>query len=732
MRIMNPFQMNDWNIKHIFIFVLVVQIILLVTAGLNNIGLNIPIIQVIAAFISLIYLNGILILRILKIHGLGNIENFLYAVGLSIAVGMFFGMLINLTYPFLGITKPISLIPLIITFTIFTGFLLALSYMRDRTYDKPTSIDLTGIINPILVFTLLPFLAIFGTSLMNYYHNNIILIFMYILIAILPLLAAFKVFLPKKLYPFAIFSIALSLLFSTSLLSSYITGWDINTEYFFSNLVVTNQYWNSSIPQMLNAMLSLVIIVPVFSKLSGLNVVWIFKIVYPFIFALVPVGLYTIFKKQTNSRIAFFSCFLFVSIFMFFLEMPYLARQEIGELYFVIMIMLMVEKNLNQRNLMILTVIFIPALLVSHYSMDYIYIFLVLSSYIIVLLRNLNLPRKIHFLGRWSFTKFFFVKNEETDTFTMRYKLQLILLISITAIYYILVSSSELFNLTIFTMHSIVSLGLSYIFNPGAHMALGIVTGVKSPLRIIALVLQLIIQAVIAVGILLLIYRRTGMKFNENYSIFSVMGFLMLILVLVVPFLAGALNPDRFYQIALILLSVFFVVGWIALFNLLNRILGSKWTVKSVYNISLKFIAVFLAISLIFNSGAVYEIFRDNPSNMSLHSSMDGPQFNEMEITGVEWLMEYKVYNLVYADGFRFLLLNGYNYYTNNIPITNTTVFQKNSYLFLGTYNIDHNQIGIPTLGANVLKYIDDSNLTSTRDKVFDDGGSQVYQGINQ
>ncbi len=47
---------------------------------------------------------------------------------------------------------------------------------------------------------------------------------------------------------------------------------------------------------------------------------------------------------------------------MFFLEMPYLARQEIGELFFVLMIMVMVEKNLSRRQLSILTVFFIPAL----------------------------------------------------------------------------------------------------------------------------------------------------------------------------------------------------------------------------------------------------------------------------------------------------------------------------------------------------------------------------------
>ena len=37
---------------------------------------------------------------------------------------------------------------------------------------------------------------------------------------------------------------------------------------------------------------------------------------------------------------------------MFFLEMPYL-RQEIGELFFVLMIMLMVEKELGRNNLLI-------------------------------------------------------------------------------------------------------------------------------------------------------------------------------------------------------------------------------------------------------------------------------------------------------------------------------------------------------------------------------------------
>ena len=727
MKLMNPFQMNDWNIKHLFVVVIIFQIVLWLTIISDLIGIHIPIIRGISALISLFFLNGVLILRILRIHGLESIKSILYSIGLSIASIMFFGMFIDLVYPFLGITRPISLMPLLITFTLFAAFLCILSYLRDRTYHNSLPLDITGYTNPLLVLLLIPFLSIFGTYLMNYYQNNTLLMLMFILIAFIPFLVAFDKFLPKKLYPLAIFSIALTLLFSTSLLTTYITGWDINLEYYFSNLVVTNSYWNSSVPDLLNAMLSLVITVPIFSKISGLSVVSIFKIVYPVLFALVPLGLFQIYKDQTNNRIAFFACFLFVSVFMFFLEMTYLARQEIGEIFFVLLLMLIVENKLSSKNLLILTIIFIPALLVSHYSMDYIYIFLVFTAYLIILIRNLNLPSKYNFLGKLPIINYFFVKIEQPEAYKMHYNLQLLLLFSVTILYYFLVSSSVLFHLTLVTLNNLISFGFLFLFNPKALEAVGIVTSEKSFLRTIALVLHLIIEFLIGVGILLLITRRTEMKFKENYGLFSVMSFLMLILVLTVPFLAGALNPERFYQIALILLSIFFVVGWIGIFILLNRIFRSKWTINSVYHTSLKFLAIFLAISLIFNSGVVYELAGDKPTSMSLHSTMDGPKFNTMEVTGAQWITNYRTNNRVYADSYRFLILNGYIQYNKSEQINNNSLTNPSSYIYVGTYNIENDKFGLSEAGSNTLIYSKYQNAILVRKKIFDDGGSQIF-----
>ena len=727
MKVINPFQMNNWDISYLFIFILIIQTFLWITILFNLTGNHIPIISEILASISLFYINGVLILRILRIHSLGNIENFLYSVGLSIAVTMFLGMAVDLIYPLFGIKTPISTLPLIITFTVFTVCLCFLSHARDKSFKNQTYIDLTGIINPILFLSLIPFLAIFGTYLMNYYGNNSILMIMYLLIALIPIMVAFDKFIPKRLYPLTVFLLSVALLFSSSLISNYINGWDINMEYYFSNGVVTNSYWNTAIPEILNSMLSIVIVEPIFSKISGLNVADIFKVIYPILFSFVVLGLYSVFKKQTTNKIAFMSCFLFISVFMFFLEMPYLARQEIGELFVVLMIMVMLEKNLTRRHLAILTVFFIPALLVSHYSLDYIYMFILVFSYLVILIRNLNLTNEFPILGRWQIIKFFFYKEySRDDTLKLDYRLQLLLIFSLTLIYYNLFSSAALFDLTVFTLNNVMSTAYAYLFNPNSLAAVGIVTSEKSFLRSIALDLHLIIELMIGIGILFLLYRRTNMKFNENFSLFSVMSFLMLGLVLVVPFLAGALNPERFYQIALIFLSVFFVVGWIGFFRIINRIFKFKWKMKSIYTNSLKLIAIFLAISLIFNSGVVYELFHDKPTSMSLHSTMDGPKFNNIELTGAEWLNDHKLDIIVYSDVYRSLLLNGY-FINTHTSIENGTQLIQPSYIFLGTYNIENNQIAIPAKGSSPVAYLDDRNYTNFDNKSYDNGGSQVY-----
>ena len=257
-------------------------------------------------------------------------------------------------------------------------------------------------------------------------------------------------------------------------------------------------------------------------------------------------------------------------------------------------------------------------------------------------------------------------------------------------------------------------------------MAVNIVTTEKTFYRSIALILHLFIEFLIGIGILLLILRRVKYKFDENYNLFSVIMFFMLFLVVFVPFLAGALNPDRFYQIALILLSIFFVVGWLGFSEILNKLFRLNISKKSLYKNSIRIMAVFLAVSLLFNSGVIYELVGDKPTSMILHTTMDGPKFNEMEISGATWISEYQINNTVYADSYRILLLNGFS--SDKISLKFGGYMNQSSYLFLGTNNIENNTYGISDQGSNILLYYNAQNLTSSKSRIYDDGGSQIYQ----
>jgi uncharacterized membrane protein len=361
--------MNDWEIKKFLKVVLAIQLAVWGVIGLDAIGLQIPILRQLIGFVYLTFVPGILILRILKLHKLGNIETLLYTVGLSIATLMFTGLFMNTVYPLFGISGPISITPLIITISAVVLVLSILSYVRDKNFSDPAHIDIKDVLSPPALFLcLVPFMAVFGTYLVNFHHTNILLLLMIVAIALIAVLIGFDKFIPKNLYPLAVFVIAISLLYHASLISMYIWGWDIHHELYLTNLMKINGIWDPTMYGTCNAMLSLVMLAPIYSIITNMNITWVFKIIYPLLFSLVPLGLYRIFQKQTDDKIAFLSCFFFVSLFTFYTEMLALARQQIAELFLVLLILAMIDKDMNKTARSFLFIVFGISLVVSHYG----------------------------------------------------------------------------------------------------------------------------------------------------------------------------------------------------------------------------------------------------------------------------------------------------------------------------------------------------------------------------
>lgn len=725
MKIDNPFQMNDWEIKKFLKVVLTVQLVMLCIVGLDFLGLQIPILRQFMGFIYLTFVPGILILRIFRLHKLGNIETVLITVGLSIAILMFVGLFTNTVYPFFGILRPISTTSLMITISIIILILCIICYIIDKDFFNPDSIDVEDILSPPALFLcLIPFLAVFGTYLVNFYYSNIILIVMIIVVALIIILIGFDTFIPKNLYPLAVFIIAITLLFHNSLISMYIWGWDIHIEYYLSSLVTTSARWDPTIPLTVNAMLSIVILAPIFSNICGMSLTWVFKIIYPLLFSLVPLGLYKVFQKQTDDKIAILSCFFFMSVFMFYTEMLGLARQQIAELFLILMMLLMISKNINCTTKAGLSIIFAFSLAVSHYGLSYIFMFSLIAA------------GGLFFLNMQYRDQNNTIKRIITPTFVL-------LCITFTIAWYTYVSSSSAFNTIIRIGDHIISNIFTDFLNPDATQGLNIILSkAGSSLCEVAKYLHLLTQFFIVIGVRTLLLKRSNMKFEKEYVAFAATYFAICFASITVPFFASALNTTRLYQISLIFLAPFFVIGVITSFKAISNVIGVHWTDSHIGS-SLKVLSVFLSIFLLFNTQFVMQIAKDHPSSISLsqkwikesgnardRNSFYGEYHPEQDIFGVKWLSKNRNNKLrLYADiahvthSFVSYGMMPYQYI-----LTNTTIVVKDSYVYMGYANVHYG------LMYGVLKkkeyWWNLADLSPSLDEIniiYSNGGAQVY-----
>lgn len=740
---------NDWDIKKFLRFVLAVQAAIIGVVALDVIGIHIPIIRQLISFIYLTFVPGIIILRILNLHKLSNIEALLYTVGLSIAILMFTGLFMNMVYPFFSISGPISITPLIITISAIVLVLCVLSYMRDKDFSDSSFIDFGEILSPPALFLcLIPFLAIFGTYLMNFYQNNIILMFLIIIIMLVFILIAFGKFIPTKLYPLAVFVIALSLLYHKSLISMNLWGCDIRYEYYLCNLVKMNSIWDPTMPGACNAMLSLVILAPIYSIVSNMDLTWVFKIIYPFLFSLVSLGLYRIYQKQTNDKIAFLACFFFVSQFTFYTEMVTLARQEIAELFLVLFILLMVDKGLNKMNRSFLFIVFGISLAVSHYGLSYIYMFCLIFAWLILV--SMENPA-IQKLGNDLYSKFDRYKNKEVTTNPIASNIKnrtisstfVLLFTTFTLIWYMNVSSSSVFNIIVNISNHVASSIFTDFLNPEAAQGLDIIMRkMSSPVREVTKYLYLLTQFFIAIGIITLLLKRRDPifeRFDKNYNAFSILNFLICISAIGLPYFASSLNTTRLYHITLLFLSPFCVLGAEVVLKQISKLSDfiSHPCIKQsiIMQTPFKVLSVILVIFFLFNAGFIHEIVGDEPASISLNSSMDLALFNENEVSGAMWLLNSiddssKVYFDLYG-GMLFLAYRGPEFGRwlegdiNNRQLK--TLVSADAYVYLRSLNIDAEKI-LVRYGKGDNDYLSIQCLILyNRCKIYDSGDAQAY-----
>jgi uncharacterized membrane protein len=282
--------------------------------------------------------------------------------------------------------------------------------------------------------------------------------------------------------------------------------------------------------------------------------------------------------------------------------------------------------------------------------------------------------------------------------------------------------------------------------NPEAAQGLDIIiTETVSPLHSVAKYLHLLSLFFIAVGIITLMLKHREMKFEREYVAFSLVAFAICLGGIALPYFASALNTARLYHITLIFLAPFCVIGGITIFRVVSRIVRASWTNESVSS-SLKVLSVFFAIFLLFNSGWVYEVAKDNPGSIALsHESIKKYSdyekkawfyttlTPEQDVFSAKWLSkgrnhEEKVYATYKDSRVHPLMSYGLISAIETPALTNTIrEIKGGSYVYLQYLNVVEG-IGTYQREESIYNMTEIYPLYRGKSKIYTNGASEIYK----
>jgi len=562
-----------------------------------------------------------------------------------------------------------------------------------------------------------PLLTILG-SILQSHHIGYILI---IAIAIAIGLAAFGK-IEHKLYPWLLFSIGLSLVWQTTLASSYLVGTDIHLEYYYAQATATSGSWNYTMPCAYNSAMGTVLFTPLAANLLHIDTAWLLKVVPPLFLAGVPVVLYYMFKSQISEKAAFLAATFFIIVPVFAMEVPALARQEYAMLFLVLCMMLIVVRieGLGKWRvpLIIATGILVA---LNHYSM-----WVMLMVFLIVALPVSAIAKQLGAVSTLS------SKHLSIATAT-------ILLAGLG--YYCLTSQGVIIGKLIWLIPNFAVAEYLFSMLPAWILTLEvapipITDAYYEPLMMMAMgqdfttsiswgnlfrIVQYLTQVLIAVGGVFILYRIIRYRqsvFTAEYFGFVTAGVVLIILCFTCPAFSWTMNASRIYHIALLGLAPLFVIGG----KLVLR--HYKWLVLGV-----------LLPYFAFTSGAVFELTTTSsietinmPYNIALsnHRLDLSGSFSQADIVVRDWASAQNL-NAIYSDfhGAN-LLAERYGIHgVEKLPHDLAEV-PSDSYIFLRERN-EQEQMLVYWTGAGMRKFVsyeeaDISILKESREVLYKSG----------
>jgi len=520
-------------------------------------------------------------------------------------------------------------------------------------------------------------------------------------------------------------SVSLSLLMSATLTSDNLHGYDIHQEYSIFLQVMRSGKWNPESGLLYNSALSISVLPTILSVVSGLDGIRIFMLVFPVIFSIVPVILYKIYRLFIRAEAAFLSVFLLMSYSAFYGEMVTLARQEVAEVLLALLLWFSLSSGgaTSKRSGAVVTIVLGLGLIVSHYSLAYVYIVILFLS----ALTSLISPRSAR----------------------SRNVIWALLFSIISLEWYSLTSGGTVFvdlvGFLSLTVRQLVSDFLDPAARPRVIMqAIGLSSVTPGLLHDVYRLTNYVVVAMLVLGFVSFLRKRRKNTTEEAFLPPMTTGWFFLMCAVAVPSFAAGLNLSRFYQIALLLISPCFVYGTESVRHLFRKISASSWhTIPRIGHPHFKGLilpASILMCYLLFSSGWVWAVSMDIPTSFVLDRErirtypnvlLQVDYYSEYsvssDIEGARWLGSHMAYDhdLCADYASRYHVLNSYGEFPREGPVLPWGCDFSSSYVFLSALNTLY---GIGTYFGTTWSTSLIAPSLGDKDRIYSNGLTVIYE----
>lgn len=716
----------------------------------------------IPAALSIIAISGYALLR-----GLGGYKRsrlpMMLQLSLVTALGIFWlmvwGLLADVVLPIFDVKHPLTSAWVPVLFAA-TGVLMIIWSLRVAKLGRKKAVNLrqhwdAWVLGGLLSATLA--LTFVGARLLNNGLTNIpaILAFVAGFIAIIFTVGRYK-HLPKYMLPLTLFALSLAGVWSYSLRSNYVFGWDIQQEFqVFRTTLQSGKWALGAKHNPYSAMLSLTILPVMLVKLTAVSGLTIFKVLAPIFFSYVPVLLYYTFKQFAKRWIAFVAALVIIAQFYYMQQFSGEVRQQIAFLFFASILYVLLQQLFTRKAKSYLLFIFLISLVVSHYSSTYLTVIFLVGTYIlnrlIVIWCRRHQKQKFHFANTyirvWAVVTLCLATilwygpathsygNLQSFGKTSSYsQLAAVALKDLTTLsikgqpapantqgYLKLIGKFYHDNLVHLTYYSgasnknVASKSLPTIKNHSS-----ILTALNNGLTVAFSYAWWILGSAGVAFVAIRSYKKRAYRKLE-IAITCTVGVLSFVAIHVVPALQTVYNPSRLNEQVLMLMAL---PAILALVWLLRRRLVPKFTRLIV--------GILIGLAFLLASGVITQYVGGKPTANLNNEGVDYSSLyvQQIDLAAAHWLGgNYGHGSSVYADDYGSLRLQSDSTIKHGLlsDITPATL-AKGSYVYADSTNV---QQGIATgvIGGTTYSYqFPTSFLQQNKDLVYTNGSAEVYK----